>query len=459
MILFLISISFLYSAALVALAARFGGFPYFHFKNSPNTSIPAGRMFGYKLVILSVSIYFNLFLSVLSPIGDTSDFIVMMEKLTKQGFYGYYQGGGIQYPPLFQYLFYLMAQAMRFLNIPFDRTYRLYVFCVKLPCIICIFLMAFLIYRTVKKHAKEGQQILILFLTLLNPGYFLVTSYICQVDALYICLMLLTVCLVVNRRLKLSYFSFAAAVLFKFQAVFITPVLIFAILDQVILHDFSWKRFLRHLLTGISAIALMAASYLPFIYDFETGEFASGGFAQNFANSIQSFGKASQNAYNFWTLAGYNEVPHSKLFGPLTCHTWGTVFIFLVVLLSAYLWYGRREDSSIYPMLGALLVCGTYCFAVKMMSRYLYPALPLLFLGYAQRPTKKRLISSISLSVGFFLAAGFDYLVYPWRSYTKELIWPYIVSFYVILCFLFLVYTIWSEKGPDSDSLKQQKEF
>lgn len=441
MIAVLIGISILFSAAIFILAGRLCG-------DSP---LSAGKMFGARLAIVSVSIYLNLFLSVLSPIGDTSDFIAMMEKLTEQGFYGYYQGRGIQYPPLFQYLFYLMAQGMRLAGIPFDRTLRLYVFCVKLPCIICIFLIAFLTYKTVKKHAKEGHEIIILFLTLLNPGYFLVTSYVCQVDALYICMMALTVYLITNRRLKLSYFSFAAAVLFKFQAVFITPVLIFAILDQVILHDFSRKRFCSHLLAGMSAIAFMAVSYIPFIYDFHTGETASGGFAHNFTNSIQSFGKASQNAYNFWTLTGYNEVPHAKLFGPFSCHTWGTVFIILLVLLSIRLWYGRKAEISMYPMLGALLVCGTYCFAVKMMSRYLYPALPLLFLGYALKPSRKKLVSAISLSAAFFLVTGFDYLVYPWRSYTKELVWPYIISFYVILCFLFLVYTIWSEKPSDSD--------
>ncbi|MGN0291795.1 MAG: hypothetical protein ACI4C5_07675 [Lachnospiraceae bacterium] len=413
------------------------------------------NIFYFELIILSLSLYLHLFLAILSPIGDSRYFAQIMTQLTTEDFFGFYETKGITYPPLFNYLFYFYGNILRMVGIPFDKTVRTFVFCVKIPGIFCEFMMAGLIYRISKKYLTDNQRIIALFLILLNPGYLFITSYICQIDALYSFFIFLTLYLIVEKHLKLSYFSFAAAILLKFQSVFITPVLIFAIIDQVILNDFNWKRFFTHLGTGLSAIACMAVSYLPFIYDFENHVSSEGGLTYNFTSSIASYGKASQNAYNFWTLTGYNEIPISESFGPFSCNTWGTLFLIILVALSVFFYLRKRDDIAMYPMLAALLVSGTYCFAVKMMSRYLYPAIILLLLGYVMKPTLQRLLCTISFTIGFFLVVGFDYLVYPWKSYTKDLILPYLISFYVIVCFGLLFYTLWKETSHDYAGIKK----
>lgn len=403
------------------------------------------HVFILELGILSISLYLHLFLAVLSPIGDSTYFAKIMTRLTTEEFFGFYDRMGITYPPLFNYLFWGLGKILQFLQIPFSRTSRAFVFCIKLPGILCEFLMAGIIYHESRRYLSEIQSVQALVLILLNPGYLFITSYICQVDALYSFFIFLTIYLIIKKRMSWSYFSFAAAILLKFQAIFITPVLIFAIIDQVLLHNFCWKRFWRHCFTGLTAIACMALSYLPFIYDFKNHSFSSGGISHNFTSSIASYGKASQNAYNFWTLTGYNEVPHSALLGPLSCHTWGTLFLILLVALSTLFFFKSRGHLTIYPMLAALLVAGTYCFAIKMMSRYLYPAIILLILGYIMKPTRERFLCAFSFSIGFFLVVGFDYLIYPWKTYHRGLVLPYIISAYVILCFVFLLYTIWKE--------------
>ncbi len=435
---FCISTVFLFLAIIIfALCGRDS--------NKNKYVISTKNIFYIELAILSVSIYLHLFLAVLTPTGDSVYFSEVMTKLTEENFYGFYQRIGITYPPLFNYFFYLIGQLLHLFNIPFDYSLRLFVFIIKLPGIISEFLMAAIIYRIAKKYISEGQRAIALFLILLNPGYLFITSYICQIDALYTLFMILTVYLIINRKLKLSYFCFAVAILFKFQTIFITPILIFAIIDQVILHDFSWKRFWSHLITGLSAIACMALSYLPFIYNFQTGEISEGGIAYNFTTSIASYGRTSQNAYNFWTLIGYNMTAHSETFGPFTCNTWGTLFIILIVILCTFFYLRNRNDVTLYPMLATLLISGTFCFAVKMMARYLYPAVGLLVLAYVMKPTLKRFICAVTHSVAFFLVVSFDYMVYPRQIYTKDLILPYFISFYVIACFGFLVYTIGSE--------------
>lgn len=406
------------------------------------------KIFLWELVIIATSLYSYLYLTIIAPFGDAPDFEKMMHTLN-QGFYGIYQNGGINYPPLFQYLFFLWGKLIVLFGVPIDATKPAFSFCVKLPCIVCVFFMAYLVYQAAVRCAEERKRLLVLFLVLWNPGYLFVTGYVCQVDALYVFFMLLTVFLLMKGRLRWSYFTFAMAVLCKFQAVFITPVIAFAVIDQVIRKDFSWKRFFSHLASGLAAIACMGLSYVPFSVRFSTGEMTDGGFGSNFSGAIAGFGKASQNAYNFWTLVGYNEIPQTEMFGPFSCQIWSCIFIVALVILSSFFYIKRKKDVSMYPMLAALLVSGTFCFAVRMMSRYLYAAPVLLILGYACRPTGKRLVCAILMNLGFFLGTTVEYLVYPWNVYEKGMVVPAVLSFFSIVCFVFLIYTIWSEECDD----------
>lgn len=428
------------------LSAVFLFFSIFLFK----VTLSEKKAFFAELLILFFSLYLHLLLSIVTPRGDSVYFSKVLAHLAEGNYFNFYNEFGITYPPLFNFLCILLGRILLFLNIPFDWTRRDFIFCIKIPGILCEFVMAWIVYLLAKKYVPESKRPLALFLILLNPGYLLVTSYISQVDALFTLFMALTLYCILSKRLKTSYFCFAAAILFKFQALFITPVLIYGIISQVILENFSWKRFWQHLLTGLTAIACMLASYIPFIYDFKTHSFSEGGLLVNFTSSVASYGKASQNAYNFWTLTGYNLIPHSNLFGPFSCNTWGTLFIILLVLLSGWFFLRNMKNTTTYPMLAALLVSGVYCFATKMMARYLYPAIILLIIGYAIKPTTKRFICALSFSIALFLCTGFDYLVYPWRTYHSGLILPYIISAYVVLCFFYLVYVLWQEtKVPD----------
>lgn len=403
-------------------------------------------LFYIELIIMFAAVYLYLMLSIYRAFGDINDFVRMMKTLTENGFYGCYESGGIVYPPVAQYYFWIIGTILQTFGVPLDTKLRIVTFAIKLPCIVCVFLMAWIVNQACHKCMSKKDKIVALYLILLNPGFLFTTGYVCQVDAIYVFLILLTLWLLINEKRKLAYFVFAASILFKFQTIFITPVIVFVIIDQVFLQDFSWKKFWGDLLAGLSAIGCMGLCYVPFIYDFSNQALGQGGMVQNFTSTIAGFGKASQNAYNFWTLMGYNEVSQTVLFGPLSCQTWGNIFIVLLVLLVVLLYARMQGKQDIYPMLAALLVSGMYCFAVRMMSRYLYPAVILLFLGYAMRPTRKRFWCTTLMSSAFFVETAVEYLIYPWRTYNVELIAPYIISAYCIGCFLFLVYTIWSEK-------------
>lgn len=448
MIIYMTFIGSIVYSLIVLTAAYYTGLMPISNKNHFKCDISLNRVLMTEAAIFGLSLYLNLLLGILTATGDSYFFVTVMTRFTKSDtpFAGFYANGGISYPPLFNYIYYVLSQILKLFHIPIGYTNEAFIFSVKLPGILCEFFMAGLLYRYAKKNLSYGQTIPVLLLTLLNPAYLLITAYICQIDALYVFFMLVTILSIYEKKLKLSYFTFAAATLCKFQAIFITPVMIYAIINEVFLHDFSWKKFWKHLLAGLSAILCMFLSYLPFVWNFSSHTFYKGGVTVNLTNSLKSYGLASQNAYNFWNLLGYNYLPEDLYFGPLTCEAWGTIFIVLLVLLCSVLFYLHRNSPDIYPMLGAVLVSGTICFATRMMARYLYPAIPFLILGFLLKPTRRRFLCALAFTVALFLLNSFDYLIYPIDLYSAQLILPKIISIYMLGCFCFLVHTIFIEK-------------
>ncbi len=412
--------------------------------SSDKKAVYLNVLFMLEVFVISVSLYLNLHLSIYTQAGDSGYFARIMKNMADNGLFGVYSREKISYPPFFQFSYWALAKVMKYMGIAFDGTTRLFLFCVKLPCIICEFLTAGLLYKTAEGCMREGQRAMVIFMCLLNPGVLYTTGFSCQVDMLYVFFMALCVYLLMNGKLKMAYFVFAVAVLFKLQAVFITPVIAFAVINEVFLKDFSWKRFFQHLAAGLSAIGMILLSYIPFVYDAHSGNIARGGFFSHFSNTTEGYAEASHNACNFWMLMGYNWTWQGEMFGPLSCQTWGKVFIVALVILSVILYWRTRKDVAMYPMLAALLVCGTYCFAVRMMARYLYAAIFLAYLGFACRPNKKRFLCAALLSVTYFFQVGMNY-AYPWNDYEKGLLILRITSVFTLCSFAYLVYAIWSE--------------
>ena len=397
------------------------------------------------LLILTVALFLRLPCTVLSHDGDLRYFMNASEEFLTQGFFGFFSRWHIVYPPFFEYLLFLIGKISSFLGITFVFGSKLTTFIFKIPGIICDLLTGYALYHMTAKQQSRELALILSLLYLFCPVTILDSAYIGQVDSIYSLFTLLTVYLICTKRLELSYFSFAAGFLFKYQIIFITPVLIFGIVTQVILTDFSWKRFYHHLRAGLAAIGCILLSYLPFLYKPSTGEFRPGDLLLTFGNSLGSYGRASLNAYNFWTLVGYNLMDEQTAFGPLSCKTWGSIAILALVCASIVLFLKYRKDISAFPMIGAVLIFGMYCFSTKMMGRYLFPALGLLFLGFILKPDRKRFLCALLPANLLFCCIVLDYLYYPYSAYRPELLMPRILSILVLLCFGFLMFTMVGE--------------
>lgn len=429
--------------------------------------------------------------------GDVKYYVSAMNNLLDNGFFGYYDRAKIVYPPFFNYVYCLLGQLLRLLHIPLTHMAQLPILVLKLPQTACDYLTAMFLYRTgARRDNRLGFSLCCLYI--LNPAVIFDSAYVGQVDSIYSLFVLLTIWCVIKRRSDIACFLFVIGFLFKYQTVFIFPVLLFGLLQEVFFIDFGWKKFRHYLLFGCLSIALVFAAYLPFIYDFVSGRFAPELMFATVGASIKGYACCSMNAYNLWTLLGYNLKSVDSRYLFLTAGTWGTIHIVLLtcgcfLLFWWILFVGKTspgrgirtfsknthavEDtakkeaclqhstsatdrfndtlplhqntadktSEVPALLGAWLITGIFCFSVKMMCRYLFPAIALLYLTYALHPGK-RLRRCVSIfSILYVPVIMLPLTCYSYEQYHDSLILPRVLSAGMIGAFLYLSYVIWKE--------------
>lgn len=313
--------------------------------------------------------------------GDMGAFISWMNGLQKDGFAGFYTKHGLAYPPLHIFTVYLLGLINSGLGL-MDNSI-LQILLLKLPALLCDVLTAFLVYRIAQKYMSARAGLAAGFIYLLNPAAIFISSVWGQMDSIYTFFIVLMCYLITEGKLKLSYFVFAAAILFKYQGVIFAPVIICAILDQVILDHFTIKKFFTHLGVGICAIASMVLLHIPFF----SGTTASQSLSESYGSAFSSYEFCSVNAYNFWAMLGLNWHTQNETFLSLTYNTWGTIAIVLLVILSiAYsLIIGKKDIRNKYFVIATFVISTMFLFSVRMHERYLFPAIPLILSAFVTK--------------------------------------------------------------------------
>ena len=93
----------------------------------------------------------------------------------------------------------------------------------------------------------------------------------------------------------LAYFAFCGGMLLKPQMVMFAPIVIYSIIEQVFLHDFSFQKMRRDLIGGIAALGSMVVVALPFGLQESL---------EKYTGTLGMFEYCSVNAYNFWAIIG-----------------------------------------------------------------------------------------------------------------------------------------------------------
>ena len=401
--------------------------------------------------------------------GDLKYYVSAMRSLLDNGFFGYYDHAKIVYPPLFNYTYCLLGQLLRLFGIPLTDTLQLPLFFLKLPATVCDYLTALFLYRIgARRDYRLGFALCCLYI--LSPAAIFDSAYVGQVDGIYTLFVVLTVWCVSRRRSDIGCFFFVISFLFKYQTVFVFPVLLCGLLHEVFFTDFSWKKFRHYLCFGCLSVAMAFASYLPFICDLKGKRFAPELMFGTVQASVTGYARCSTNAYNLWTLLGCNLKPTDSPYLFLNAGTWGTIHIVLLTCGSFALFIRMCRRQRAYdgfrgknktpescdapsakitpasaPLLGAWLITGVFCFSVNMMCRYLFPAIALLFLACAMHPTKRIRRCVCIFSVLYIPVIMLPLTCYGYEQYYDYLILPRVLSAGMIGGFFYLSYVIWRE--------------
>lgn len=324
--------------------------------------------------------------------GDMGAFISWMNSLVKDGFGDFYSTHGLAYPPLHIFVVYIIGQICSIFNIA-DFS-QINILLIKSPAIICDILTALLLYKIAKKYCSNKFSILICVAYILNPAAFFISGVWGQMDSIYTFFILLTCYLLSEKKLKLSFFAFAASILFKYQGIIFTPVIICAVLDQVILDKCTIKKFFINLGAGLGAIGTIVLCHVPFMSG-SSGVAGSGDYTE----ALTSFKYASVNAYNIWAMCGLNWHTQEDKFMSLTYNQWGTISIVLLVILTIVFSLLMKKDYSKYYILSAFVIGTMFLFSVRMHERYLFPVIPLVLAALLVKPCAEQLLAYIGFTL------------------------------------------------------------
>ncbi|MBO5060684.1 MAG: glycosyltransferase family 39 protein [Clostridia bacterium] len=291
---------------------------------------------------------------------DMSCFDSWSDMIFAEGFGSFYTSDAFtDYPPGYMYVLYFIGFVKDTLSLNKAISYIL----LKLPAIVCDLLCGAVIYKLSKKNSNSYYSSIFSVLFLFNPAVIFNSAIWGQVDSVFTLFVLIMLYFLTERKTAVSYFAFAIAVFIKPQALFYTPVLIYAIIENVFLNGFSKKKFIINLLSGLCAIALMFALAYPF---------GIGNVIEQYKATIGSYSYASVNAYNIWTALGLNWAELNPLISAV-----GYLAIVVIVAFSAVIFFSKKSENK-YFYTAAFICFSTFMLSAKMHERYAFPALPLM---------------------------------------------------------------------------------
>lgn len=398
----------------------------------PQQEIETGILFAAILVVALIVRY----IAAAKYFGNNTDmncFIAWSDMVFNDGLGGFYSSDSFtDYPPGYMYILYVIGALRKLTGVAWDSTFS--VLMTKTPAIIADLVTGGLLYHIARKRWNNLGATILASIYLFAPVVILDGAVWGQTDAVFTLFVVLMCYFVTERKLIPSYFVFAIGILVKPQTLIFTPVLIFGIIDQVFLEDFTWKKFWTNLGLGVLAILLIGLLMLPFGF--------SDALAQ-YTETLESYEYATVNAYNMWLLFGKNWAPQTDTFLNMAYKNWGTVFIVLTVIAATVIHFRAKNNPSRYYFSGAFIVTSMFLFSVRMHERYIFPAMILLLFAYVMRPRREIAYLFTGLSTTAFLNMAhiefvYDYLnsFNPWEPVSR------FIAGCTIVVFAYMVYVV-----------------
>ncbi|MGN1068240.1 MAG: glycosyltransferase 87 family protein, partial [Christensenellales bacterium] len=369
-------------------------------------SILHGRVFRYEAdmllapahprmelyVILAGALLLRVILSLVF-VGHSTDlncFMAWGNAMLNGGPAAFYTSGMFaDYPPGYMYVLWLTGSIAKWLGLSYGSAG--YVLLTKMPSILADLGAAYLVYKMAARPwagssgKAQGNGCLPLVLAALvafNPVMAFISGGWGQIDQILTLLLLAVIFLFLQKKVILAGLVYGVAILVKPQALMAGPL--FAVAYFAYVKDTGWKGLLRTVAAVASAVAALFVLSLPF-----RGGQEPLWFLDKLLGTATSYPYASIEAFNLFALLGGNWVNVDNTLFLFSYKTWGTIFICLSVVLSAFLYLkGRKREPHALTLALAFCLASLFMFGQYMHERYLFPALLLMlvaFIAYRDR--------------------------------------------------------------------------
>lgn len=379
---------------------------------------------------------------------DMSCFSYWADSVFEQGFSKFYSlEAFVDYPPGYLYVLYVVGALRKLTGLMGVEGASAVL--IKMPAMLCDLGIGYVIYKVACRYTKHNYAMLFSALYIFNPAIIINSATWGQVDAVFTLFVVLMIYFVTEKKLPIAYFILAIGILIKPQTLIFTPVLIYGIIDQVFLTEFTWKRMFKELAIGLSAIAVMFLLALPY---------GLADVISQYVDTLGSYEFVSVNAYNLWSLFGLNWHDQNDVFIVLSYKQWGTFFIVAIVAVSAWFCLRNKESESKYYLTGALIVSSMFMISVRMHERYMYPALALLLIAAAVKRQRGYYIAYGCLSLVHFLNAYHVLFYYDYQNYDFSNPVIYIISGMSVCAFAYWCYVLYTQRNVKRSLTYAEKE-
>ncbi|QIL90885.1 DUF2029 domain-containing protein [Microbulbifer sp. SH-1] len=291
--------------------------------------------------------------------------------------YGHIQAN---YPPMLLHWFWLLAQLFDALNLEYPPASPMQLkFFVLLPVLATQLWLCQQVERLLVERGIEPLRSPVFWSVVASPALLLDGPVWGQVDLLPFLPMWISLVCAFRARFFAAGAAFALALVWKFQAIVILPVLAGLFMHRWRLRTWHYA---PRALAGFLLVGFVA--FLPFIW---VGRFQEM-FHAAYLGNADIFPFSTMNAANLWfLLAGNNTDMHLPLIpgvGWATPQKLGLgLFLLVSVLCMARAWVGCRRFGEVVG-LSMVMLLGFFALAPSMHERYLFLMVPFAALGCAR---------------------------------------------------------------------------
>ncbi len=308
---------------------------------------------------------------VMTPHFDYQYFFRWSNEVYEYGFDVYQKSSFLDYPPGYLYILYVIRWLAGLFQV--DLTGPVYRMMMETPVILGELLGGWVLYKMAEK-CRPGNRFWLYFaptIYLFNPVCFLNVNFWGQVDALLASLMMLSFYLVGQNKWVAGALAFTGAILLKPQALMMTPVYLYFILDCGITS--IRQRDFRPIGRAVLALGCAFGVFVLVCLPFSAGR-GPLWMMDLYFNTMVSYSLASLGACNLFGLFdGSGTWVYSPFFF-LTFSQWSSIFTVLCVLAAGVVYFVSKREHRL--LLSALwLYTSLYTLTAFMHERYLFPTL------------------------------------------------------------------------------------